>query len=564
MQKFLRIFLIGTIFLILPQIVFADELLSERDFFIDSSYDLEKREKITAVLQTITSQLYFYIDSDWWEPLDIEKRKEVNIAITALTQEFENNIYPILTQNYGSEWKPGVDNDNKITILIHPMTEAASGYFNPGDEYPTAQVSTSNQREMVYLDANKITSSLNKSFLAHEFTHLITFNQKDKTYGVSEETWLNELRAEYAPTLAGYDNNYQGSYLQKRVNAFLENCSDSLTEWQGKASDYGVINLFAQYLADQYGKEILINSLKSKEIGITSLNSALRKNGFSEDFSKIFTNWTIAVFVNDCQVGPKYCYLSSNLKNFKITPFVYFLPVTGESTLRVGYLIKEWSGNWQKIVGGKQSIKLEFTGNSQANFKVPYIVEYDNASSTVGFMTLDQSQKGEIITKDQKVNSLIIIPLIQDKIADFSGNEPPFQFFWSASTEKIEGEENEIIQTLQERIKELENQITLLLAKITELSGGTSIICQNFNQDLYYGMRNNLDVNCLQEFLKSQGTEIYPEGLVTGNFLSLTQMAVIRFQEKYASEILKPLGLEKGTGYFGSLSRQKANQLIPK
>src|SRR4030042_2309313 len=139
MLKFLKIIFIGTLFLILPQMVSADELLEKRDFFVDASYDSQKREKITAVLQTITSQLYFYIDANWWEPLDIEKRKEVNIAIADLTREFENNIYPILTQNYGSEWKPGIDNDYKITILIHPMTETASGYFKPADEYPKTQ-----------------------------------------------------------------------------------------------------------------------------------------------------------------------------------------------------------------------------------------------------------------------------------------------------------------------------------------------------------------------------------------------------------------------------------------
>jgi len=73
-----------------------------------------------------------------------------------------------------------------------------------------------------------------------------------------------------------------------------------------------------------------------------------------------------------------------------------------------------------------------------------------------------------------------------------------------------------------------------------------------------------LEVRCLQEFLKSQGAEIYPEGLVTGNFLSLTQAAVIRFQEKYKTEILTPLGLEKGTGFVGSLTCAKINELLGK
>jgi len=75
-------------------------------------------------------------------------------------------------------------------------------------------------------------------------------------------------------------------------------------------------------------------------------------------------------------------------------------------------------------------------------------------------------------------------------------------------------------------------------------------------------MMNNSEVRCLQEFLKSQGPEIYPEGLVTGNFLSLTKATVIRFQEKYASEILAPWRITEGTGLVGKTTRAKLNQLL--
>ncbi|MDD2696660.1 MAG: peptidoglycan-binding domain-containing protein [Candidatus Pacebacteria bacterium] len=561
MPKILKLFLIAITFISIPHFVLADELLQEKEFFVDPSYDLQGREKTVAFLQRITDQLYFYIDKDWWNSLNLDNQKEVNAALSDLTREFENTIYPTLTQNYGSEWKLGIDGDARITILVHPMIEKASGYFNPADEYLRAQVAKSNQREMVYLNAENITNSLNKSFLAHEFTHLITFNQKDKTYGISEDVWLNEARAEYAPTLVGYDSLYQGSYLQKRVTGFLENPQDSITEWQGKIQDYGALNLFTQYLVDHYGKQILIDSLKSNKTGISSIDYALGKNGFKDDFSQIFTNWTIAVFSNDCKLGSKYCYLNENLKTLKITPFIYYLPVTGESTLSVGYLTKEWTGNWQKVIGGKESLKLEFTGSADTIFKVPYIVENTNGKS-VNFLQLNSSQKGTIYITDEKIISLTIIPSVQKKISDFGDKETPYQFFWSATTENSAGN-SELIQQLQETIKQLEAQIASLQAQIAALLG-QSVGCQSFNNDLYYGMTNNLEVRCLQQFLKDQGSDIYSGGLVTGNFLSLTQTAVIRFQEKYASEILNPLNLEKGTGYFGSLSRQKANTLLHK
>jgi len=66
----------------------------------------------------------------------------------------------------------------------------------------------------------------------------------------------------------------------------------------------------------------------------------------------------------------------------------------------------------------------------------------------------------------------------------------------------------------------------------------------------------------LQEFLKEQGKEIYPQGLITGYFGPLTQAAVIRFQERFAEEILEPLGLNSGTGFVGSYTRNKINQLL--
>jgi len=69
-------------------------------------------------------------------------------------------------------------------------------------------------------------------------------------------------------------------------------------------------------------------------------------------------------------------------------------------------------------------------------------------------------------------------------------------------------------------------------------------------------------VKCLQTFLKNQGDDIYSEGYVTGNFLNLTKSAVIKFQEKYAFEILTPLGLSSGTGYVGTSTRAKINQIL--
>ena len=324
-----------------------------QSFNIDSGYDLSGRTKTNGILISTTPKLYFYIDEKSWLDLDPPSQETIKNKIISLDLEFENNIYPNLTRVFGYEWTPGIDNDSRITVLVHPMREDVGGYFNTADEYSKVQAPISNEREMVYLNTKYINKDQAKSFLAHEFMHLITFNQKDRNFQVPEDIWLNEARSEYAQTLLGYDNVYEGSNLQRRIRNFLDKPTDSIVEWQGKSYDYGALNLFTQYLVDHYGIEILSDSLKIKQTGVLSINAVLSRKGYIEDMSQIFTNWTIAVLVNNCNLGPKYCYLNKNLKNFRITPTTNFLPIVSESTLSVVSDTKQWSGNWQKFIGGQ-------------------------------------------------------------------------------------------------------------------------------------------------------------------------------------------------------------------
>jgi len=544
-------------------------------FNVDKNFDASDRTQITTTLIKATNNLYFYIEKPWWDLQPQAKQTEILADLDSLSSEFDNKIYPTLTSVFGSEWKPGVDGDNRITVLLHLMKDSSGGYFRSTDEYIKLQVPDSNEREMVYLNADYITSPLAKSFLAHEFVHLITFNQKEKIRGVSEEIWLNEARAEYAPTLVGYDKDYKGSNLEKRVKIFLESPSNSISEWQGKKADYGALNLFIQYLVDHYGIEILSDSLKSKEIGIKSLNETLEKNGFEQDFSQIFTDWTIAVLVNDCSLGEKYCYTNENLKNLRVIPSLNFLPIKGKSTLGVSQTTKNWTGNWFKFIGGKGILKIEFIGNPENLFKVPCLIKDFSGNYLLNFIQLDEYQRGEILISKfgADVNSVIIIPTIQSKISDFLNPEPAFPFFWSASITDEKEEENSskyLEKPISEmskkeiliKVSEIEALLNQLKTQFDWLNIPAETSCQKFEENLSFGLKNDNRVKCLQEFLKSQGPEIYPEGLVTGNFLSLTKAAVIRFQEKYASEILTSWELTEGTGFVGSTTRTKINEIL--
>ncbi len=547
-----KIIFLGIIFFFLPVFASADYIVNQTaNFSIDPSYDLTQRTQTEATLKTVTPNAYFYLDNDWWNSLTSSRQSEVNAAIANLTAEFNYKIYPTLTSTFGFEWKPGVDNNLHIIVLIHPMKGTVGGYFNSGDEYLKIQNPNSNEAEMIYLNTKDIVEPQAKSFLAHEFVHLITFNQKEKIQGVSEEVWLNEIRAEYASTLLGYDDNYQGSNLEQRVKQFINSPSNSLTEWQNQEADYGVINLFTQYLVDHYGIKILTDSLHSSKIGISSINEALKKNNFQKDFSQIFTDWLITTFVNSCRTSPDYCYINRNLQNFRISPSLIFLPSTQRTGVSLNYSIKQWSGNWYRIIGGNGDLTLHFDGEDAVNFKVSYVLCPDSEICEVHFLNLDGKQNGEIFLPDFDKNwrSLTLIPSIQSKISGFGEEEPLYPLSISISI-KAKTDEEKLIEGLLAQIEELKKEIARLQQLLANAGGQPAVSCQSFSQNLYYGVTNSSGVRCLQEFLKARGTAVYPEGVVSGNYLSLTTLAVKRYQA--SKGIIQ-------TGYFGPLTRTAAN-----
>jgi hypothetical protein len=88
----------------------------------------------------------------------------------------------------------------------------------------------------------------------------------------------------------------------------------------------------------------------------------------------------------------------------------------------------------------------------------------------------------------------------------------------------------------------------------------------NFTQNFKLG-DSHPEVKLLQIFLNSQGFSLSISGAgspgnETNYFGNLTHQAVIRFQDAYREDILTPIGLSKGTGYFGPSTRAKIKEIV--
>jgi len=93
-------------------------------------------------------------------------------------------------------------------------------------------------------------------------------------------------------------------------------------------------------------------------------------------------------------------------------------------------------------------------------------------------------------------------------------------------------------------MKKILFSLSLFISTILPLTAYATV----FERDLYSGILNNSDVKSLQEFLHTQG---FYDGPATGNFLSQTKQALIKFQEKE--------GITPSQGYFGSKTRSHIN-----
>lgn len=418
----------------------AFKLGENQVFSVDASYDINDRAQIKATLRQVGDHALYYAADDWWLSLGPVEAENANAAILNLSDEFDKTIYPRLTQVFGSEWSPGIDNDLRITILITKIKKGTGGYFNSIDEYSKAQIVSSNEREMIYLNSAYLSSVSAKSFLAHEFQHMINFYQKEKLRNSLEDIWLNEARSEYASSLCGYDSPYEGSNLERRVRDFLRYPTDSLTEWQNESADYAAVNLFMQYLVSRYGEQILTKMMKTEIVGIDSINQALASAGFSERFRDIFNNWTIANFVNDCQLGEgqRYCYLNSRLtyEYFHLRPQMSNLLAVREGVnFSFADSLKDWSGRWYEILplGSGLNLMVNFQGASATNFQAILLIFNIDGSKNIRFLKLDSAQAAGAIVPDfgNQVSGVVLVLFSQTKQSGFSANEPTYQFSYN-------------------------------------------------------------------------------------------------------------------------------------
>ena len=395
--------------------VFADTLGEHHTFFVNSTYDTTGRTSVPVTLEYVSAHAYFYVEDSYLNNLSASDRANFDQQLIASAQEFDNNIYPKETAFWGSEPNPGIDNDPRVTIMLERLKTGTGGYFDSTNEYPVAQAPTSNQREMIIGNVLSVSTGQFKVFVAHEFQHLISFNQKELLHNVSEDTWLNELRSQYSITYDGYSDNYANSDLRQRVDAFLSDPTDSLTEWPNTNIDYASATLFGNYLAERFGPAILTDTGKSALTGIASIDQWLLAHQQTETFADVFADWEWANYLNNTSQNSAFGYANQNLQIIHVPP-TDSEQLSAQALNVYSYSLKPWQPAWDQFrtasITAGQNIKISWQGSG-------FQVYYADATGTEHFIG-----NGDIITPPS-TGSFLLMPVNSYKTTSFGTTEVP-------------------------------------------------------------------------------------------------------------------------------------------
>jgi len=252
--------------------------------------------QVEATLHYITDHAYFWVDDTAkFEPADLEK----------LANKFENKIYPVNQRFFGSEWSPGIDDDEHIYILFARRVGIyVAGYFSSADEMHPLAREFSNGHEMFVLNIDNVemADEFTYSTLAHEFQHMIHW-YLDR----NENIWVNEGFAEVAQLINDFP-------IGGTVQDYASDPDTQLNTWTSDSEEsfkhYGNSFLFFAYFLDLLGKEATQALVAHPENGLTSIDVVLEELNATDPLTgeqlsadSLILDWGITNIIKDENVS---------------------------------------------------------------------------------------------------------------------------------------------------------------------------------------------------------------------------------------------------------------------
>lgn len=325
-----------------------------KQIYVDTNSSMSTYEKKSATLRAKGDNCYVWVVDDYYDETSSGCKVDTTIA-KKYADKFDE-MYPYITNVFGKESEKIINYDSvnkqitgtidmstlsdtgtKINIVVYDIgndynsssSGGVVGYFYAKDYYYTAQpsstysgldiistifggggssddsiISKSNVGKYFYVDSAYAVSDFDTtiSTLAHEFQHMIDFNQKDMEHDLTPDTTYNEMLsmlcedmmqeklglADYASPKSRIQS-FNAYYYFSGIREYLSGDYAALS--------YCTSYAFGSWLARQYGGAALVKEISQNAyVGNESLVRAVNKvNGTSKSFDDLFAEFVLAV-----------------------------------------------------------------------------------------------------------------------------------------------------------------------------------------------------------------------------------------------------------------------------
>ena len=309
-------------------------------FFVVQNASTGSYRTVTATLQIITPNAYFWTEDG------------LTVDATALKQSadfWESNIYPTDLKYFGMSGR-GLDGETRIHILNTSFQDAA-GYFSSEDTYPRAFSPYSNERNMIYMNAQDVPPGKNEynGDLGHEFQHLIhNYQAKYKT------SWIDEGMGDLAIKVNGFP-------VLGVTDMFAQHYNTQLDTWTSSGEHYAASYLFFDYAAQRFGPDFIQVVIHAPAEGVNGVQAVLDQRANGTRFNDFFSDWAVTNYLNNSSVeNGRYAYNNENTFQVTHIPSISQYPVT--RTIQMN----EYTGSYTTFQPTNPSVTLNFTGTTTA------------------------------------------------------------------------------------------------------------------------------------------------------------------------------------------------------
>ncbi len=182
------------------KIVQSQQLGSTRSFTFGKFGGVTSNQTVTATLVASNTRAVAYLDN----ALAASDKNITTAQIETMLNTFSNSTFATITNMYGAP--SDVDKDGKVIFLYTHLVDrvgGVAGFYASSSLFSTSQGGDGNVADMMFISPTQELASYD-ALLAHEFQHLINFNQHVLIQnGDAEETWLNEGLSHVAEDLVG-------------------------------------------------------------------------------------------------------------------------------------------------------------------------------------------------------------------------------------------------------------------------------------------------------------------------------------------------------------------------